>query len=780
MLEPRRLATRAAAHRMAHLRGERIGETIGYRMRRDTRVGPRTRIEVVTEGVLTRMLNSDPTLEGIGVLIFDEFHERSIHADLGLALALHSQRLVRDDLRIVVMSATLDGAIVAELLGGAAVMAAEGRVFPVDIRYRPTKQGQRLEASVASAVRTALAETDGDVLVFLPGQGEIARCDAALTGLGAAIEVMPLYGNLSFADQDRAIAPSPPGRRKVVLSTSIAETSLTIEGVRAVVDAGLARIPRFSPRTGMTSLTTVRVSRAAADQRAGRAGRVAPGICYRLWNADEHAHLLPFATPEILEADLAPLALDLAAAGITDPQELRWLTPPPRGPWRQAVELLTWLEALDSDGKATTHGRAMAALGAHPRIAHMMLRAHASGDGALACDIAAILEERDMLRSGGDEHDADLRLRAELVRGVRLRDRLPDHVAGMRVMRDAVGRVSESARAWRRDLGVGGAHEWEEASAAGRLVALAFPDRVAQRRPGPLPRYQLRYGTGSVLTDSPGIASEPYLVIAETDGKVPESRVFLAAPLTLEELRADFASQITTEKVLEWDTEHGLRAVEREVLGALVLQERRARAPDPEAIRLVALKAITSSNLELLTWSDAARRLRERLAFIHHHDHTWPDVSDGALIAEAEHWLAPHLGAIRSRGDLERLDLGAFLLDRLDWRQRSLLDELAPTHFTAPTGSRLPIDYSEPGAPVVRVRLQEMFGQVATPRVMGGRIPLTLHLLSPAHRPVQVTQNLESFWKSSYFDVRKDMKGRYPKHPWPEDPLSATPTRRRK
>jgi ATP-dependent helicase HrpB len=697
-----------------------------------------------------------------------------------LALALHSQALVRPDLRIMVMSATLDGAAVADLLGGAPVIAAEGRMFPVEIRYLPPREGQRLEAPVVSAVEAALAATDGDILVFLPGQGEIARCNAALTGLGATIDIMPLYGNLSFADQDRAIAPSPAGRRKVVLSTSIAETSLTIEGVRAVVDAGLARIPRFSPRTGMTRLTTVRVSRAAAEQRAGRAGRVAAGICYRLWHAEEHAHLRPFATPEILEADLAPLALDLAVAGITDPQDLRWLTPPPRGPWRQAVDLLTWLEAVDDHGHATDHGRALGALGAHPRLAHMMLRSRAAGDGALASDIAAIVEERDILRSDGPEHDADLRLRADLLRAVRSRERLPDQVAGMRVMRDAVGRVIDSARAWRRELGIESSDEWDDASAAGRVLALAFPDRVAQRRPGALPRYQLRNGTGSMLTDSPALASEAYLVIAETDGKMPESRIFLAAPLTLDELRVDFGAQITTESLLEWDAHQGLRAVEREVLGALVLRERRTTAPDPDAVGRVLLEAIGASKLALLRWSEGSQRLRERLAFVHHWDSSWPDVSDPALIADADRWLGPHLNAVRTRGELERLDLGALLLDRLDWHKRSLLDELAPTHFTAPTGSRLPIDYSEPTAPVVRVRLQEMFGQVTTPRVMGGRVPLTMHLLSPAHRPVQVTQDLESFWKSSYFDVRKDMKGRYPKHPWPEDPIAATPTRRRK
>ncbi len=783
MLEPRRLAARAAAHRMATLRGERIGETVGYRIRRDTRVGPRTRIEVVTEGILTRMLNHDPTLEGIGVVLFDEFHERSVHADLGLALTLHTQRLVRPDLRVVVMSATLNGAEVARLLEGAPVIASEGRLFPVEIRYLPPRAGQRLEWATADAIRTALAATAGDMLVFLPGQGEIARVESALHGVGqgfGSVDVLPLYGNLSFEEQDRAIAPSPAGRRKVVLATSIAETSLTIEGIQVIIDAGLSRAPRFSARTGMTQLTTSRVSRASAEQRAGRAGRLAPGVCYRLWRPDEHAYLLPFSTPEILDADLAPLALELLAAGLSSPDELRWPTPPPAGGWKKAIELLTWLEAVGSDGRITGHGRRMSALGAHPRLAHMLLRTRDSDDAVLACDIAALIEERDVLRSDGPEHDADLRPRIELLRASRRGERLPERVGGMRVMHDAVQKAGDGAREWRREMKLGTDREWTDVSAAGRVLGFAFPDRVAQRRPGSQARYRLRNGAGAVLSDSPALGTEPYLVIAETDGKAPEARIYLAAALALDALRADFGGQVTEEDIVEWDETHGVKAIRRESLGALVLRERRSTHPDPDRVRALLVETVARSELALLSWSESGHRLRERLAFIHAHDDSWPDVRDDALIATLETWLGPHLGAVWSITDLSRLDPGEILLAALSWQRRSKLDQLAPTHFTAPSGSRLPIDYSDPAAPAVRVRLQEMFGQTDSPRLMDGRIPLTFHLLSPAQRPVQVTQDLASFWTSSYFDVRKDLKGRYPKHPWPENPLSAEPTRRRK
>ena len=781
MLEPRRLATRAAAHRMAALLGEDVGETVGYRVRRDTRVGPRTRIEVITEGVLARMLHGDPTLQGVGLVIFDEYHERSLHSDLGLALTLRSQGLVRPDLRILVMSATLAGEPVASLLGGATIVSSTGRTFPVDTRYVPPRAGQRLQDAVAAGVVRALTETEGDLLVFLPGQAEIGRTLALLGDVGVAAELHPLFGNLSFGDQDRALLPSPQGRRKVVLATAIAESSLTIDGVRVVVDAGLSRVARFSPRTGMTRLETVRVSRASADQRAGRAGRQGPGVCYRLWPAEEQSHLLAYATPEVLEADLAPLALELAALGVEHPSELRWLDPPPAGALSQAGALLHWLDAVEADGRITPHGQAMASLGTHPRLAHMLLRAQQTGDAAIACDVAALIEERDVVRGDSTQHDADLRLRVDLVRQARRRDRLPESVSGMRVSRDAVARVAESARAWRRETRVPRDADWTDASAVGRVAALAFPDRVARHRAGEGARYVMRNGVGVVLRDSPALAREPFLVVLESDGRAPESGVFLAAPLSLDDLRVAFAARIVASEEVRWDdTSHSVRSRTRETLGALVLSETHHGHPDAERVRVALVDGIRASALSLLTWSEAAGHVRERLAFVHHHLPGWPDVSDPALLATLDEWLGPHVGGIRSRSQLDQVDLGALLIGTLDWSRRSRLDACAPTHFTAPTGTRLPIDYSDAAAPVVRVRLQELFGLADAPRTLDGRLPITLHLLSPAHRPVQVTRDLAGFWRTSYFDVKKDLKGRYPRHYWPDDPLIAEPTRRAK
>ena len=780
MLEPRRLATRNAAHRMAALLGERVGETVGYRMRRDTQVSARTRIEVVTEGVLTRMIASDPTLEGVGCLIFDEFHERSLHADVGLALALHTQRLVRDELRLLVMSATLAAEPVARLLGNAPVITSEGRTWPVDVRYAAPRDGQRLEGSVAALIQRALRETpEGDVLAFLPGQAEIARVQQRLADDQVAAELHPLWGSLSFADQDRALQPSPAGRRKVILATSIAESSLTIDGVRIVVDSGVARVPRFSPRTGMTRLETVRVSRASADQRAGRAGRQAPGVAWRLWDEGEQAGLLAAGAPEIAEADLAPLALELAVAGV-DVTDLAWLTPPPSATLARARVLLQQLEALDGDGRVTPHGHEMSALGTHPRIAHMLLRAGVPDAAALACDLAALLEERDILQGDGPAQNADLRVRVELVREARRGDRMPDHAGEMRVRRDTVRAVVEAARTWRKQLNLRRDIDWTDDSSVGRLVALAFPDRVAQRR-GETARFLLRSGGGVVFRDSPALAREPWLVVAETDGRVPEAGVYLAAPLTLDDVRADFTSQITIEEEVAWDASaQAVRGTRRETLGALVLRETMESRPDP-ALVLAAVRAqLIATSLGALTWSPGAEAVRQRLACVHHHLPEWPDVSDAALLADVETWLLPHLDGVRSATQLAQLDLGGLLLNRLDWSQRSRLEALAPTHYEAPTGSRLPIDYADPAAPVLRVRMQEMFGLSDGPRVLDGRVPVVLHLLSPAHRPLQVTRDLAGFWRSSYRDVQKEMKGRYPRHYWPDNPLEAEPTRRAK
>ena len=764
MLEPRRLAARAAAARMAQTLGEQVGATVGYRIRHDTRIGPGTRIEVVTEGILARMLQSDPALEGTGLVIFDEFHERSLHADLGLALTLQSKAILRDDLRLLVMSATLDGGPVAALLGGAPLVTSEGRSFPVETRYLPRRPDQRIEPVVASAVREALEAETGDVLVFLPGAGEIRRVAELLGGVPA--EVIPLHGNLSAELQDRAIRPSGPGRRKVVLATSIAETSLTIEGVRVVVDAGLARLPRYSPRSGMTRLATVRVSRAAADQRRGRAGRVAPGVCYRLWSANEDAQLLPAAPPEILESDLAPLVLDLAAAGVTDPGDLAWLDPPPQAAFTQARTLLSQLGAIDGEARITAHGRAMTRLAVHPRLAHMVLRARELGAGQTACDLAAILTERDMIGWRDGAPDADLSLRVDLLRGT---------VERSDVDRDALRRARAEAKSCARS-GEGD----RKIVSLGVLAGFAYPDRIARRRPGEGGRYLLQNGQGGALDPQP-MAREEFIVAADLDARSREGRILLAAPLELGEIEAHFANGIDHEDVIEWDPD--VRAVisrRRSRLGAITLRDAPLLEPDPARVTKVMIDRIGEEGLGVLPWDDSSRRLRARLAFLNRLDPVWPDVSDQALLDTRVEWLAPHLPGVRRAEELARLDLGSILLELLGWEQRARLDEWAPSHIQVPSGSRIVVDYSEPAAPVLAVRLQELFGLTETPRVGLGRIAVTLHLLSPAGRPVQVTRDLAGFWRNTYFEVRKDLKGRYPKHFWPDDPLQAEPTRHAK
>ena len=776
MLEPRRIAARAAAAFMARLLDERIGETVGYRVRLDTRVGPRTRVEVVTEGILTRMLQDDPALEGVGLVIFDEFHERSLHADVGLALTLQTRTVLRDDLRILVMSATLDDAPIAALLGDAPVVTSEGRAFPVETRWVPRRTGQRIEAQVAGTVREVLERESGDVLVFLPGAGEIRRVQSMLeeSSHPDGVEIFALHGMLPLEQQDRAIAPSPPGRRKVVLATSIAETSLTIEGVRVVIDSGLMRVPRFSPRTGMTRLETLRVSRASADQRRGRAGRVGPGIAYRLWSEHEEGHLVPHGAPEILEADLAPLALALAEAGIADPAQLEWLDAPPAAAWAQARELLAQLGAIDADGALTHHGRRMASLPMHPRLAHMVLAAPTELR-ALACDVAALLGERDVLRGQGAPPDADLRLRLEAMRASG-REALP-MVHGMTVDRDALRRVREQAHEWRERLDVRSSGQ-DAPEHAGLLLALAYPDRIAQRRGD---RFLLSNGRGAVLPTPQALSTEQFIVVAELDDQRPDSRIFLAAPLALEDLETHFAGDIEREEIVEWNSaSKSVIARRRERLGALVLADAPLRDPDPSRVTAALLEGIRAEGLGSLPWSDAAVALRQRMAFVARLEADWPDVSDDALTATLDDWLRPHLSGCRRLEDVRRLDLADILRQGVDWRQRAQLDELAPTHLAVPSGSRIAIDYGDPESPVLAVRLQEMFGCTETPRIARGRVPLTIRLLSPAHRPVQVTRDLAGFWRTTYFDVRKDLRGRYPKHHWPEDPLAAEPTSRAK
>jgi ATP-dependent helicase HrpB len=775
LLEPRRLAARAAAQRMADLLGQRVGETVGYRIRHDSLVGPATRITVVTEGILTRLLQHDPALERAGLVIFDEFHERSLHADLGLALTLLSRREVRPDLRLLVMSATLEAAAVARLLGDAPVLASEGRSHPVETRYRPPRPEARLEAAVAAVVHEALAEDSGDVLVFLPGQGEIRRTSELLGSGGAGWTLHPLYGALPQGEQDAALRPARPGQRKVVLATSVAETSLTIEGVQVVVDSGLARVPRFSPGSGMARLVTVRVSRASADQRRGRAGRTAPGVCYRLWAAAEDHHLLPRATPEIREADLAPLALELAVAGIGDAGSLTWLDPPPSAALSTARTLLRQLEAIDDRGRATPHGRQIAELGTHPRLGHLLIRGAELGAVPLAADLAALLGERDILRGPSGPPDADVDLRLEL-----LATKSPPPVFhGWTVDRSTLGRVRDEARTWREMLRRGAAGPRVPPPSSGSLLALAYPDRVARRRSGQRGRFLLRNGQGA-STDSPTLSRTEFVVAAELDGDRRESRLWLGAQLEASELLELFSGQGESEQVIRWDDQaDALVTVERRRLGAITLEDRPLRHPDSARVQEVVLGWIQRSGLELLPWSEESIELRQRLAFLREtFGLPWPDVSDSALLEGLEGWLAPSVVGVRRRADLGRIDLRAALSSLLGHELRGRLEALAPTHLPVPSGSRIRVSYSDPAAPVLAVRLQEVFGLTETPRVAGGTVPVTLHLLSPAHRPVQVTRDLAGFWRTSYRDVRKEMKGRYPRHEWPEDPAAAQPTRR--
>jgi ATP-dependent RNA helicase HrpB len=788
MLEPRRLAARAAARYMARTIGEQPGQTVGFRVRGESRVGRQTRIEVVTEGILTRRLQHDPSLDGVGLVIFDEFHERSVNTDLGLALALQSQTVLRDDLRMLVMSATLNGDAVAELLGQAPIVRSEGRLFPIETRYLPRRADARMEQDVAAAVVRALAETEGDVLVFLPGAGEIHRVAQMVSHalarepdqppLALPTHVLPLFGDLPATDQDRAIAPSPAGERKVVLATTIAQTSLTIEGVRVVIDAGLARVPAFSPRTGMTRLQTVRVSRASADQRRGRAGRLAPGVCYRLWSEHEEHNLVAHDAPEILNADLAPVALELAAAGVDDPRELRWLDLPPAAAFRQARELLAELGALDPAGRITAHGKRMVEFGTHPRLAHLMLMGRDRGDAELAATVGALLEERDVLRGDVGPPPADFTLRVD---AVRRRDE-PSHQAGARVDGGAVRRVRELARRWRAQLEAAPRPApVAETVSVGALMALAYPDRIGQRRAGQRARYLLRNGQGAVLGDPAAFGDAEFLAVAESDGRQPESRIYTAAPLAPAEVDALFAGQIITEDSYSWDPDRQVVEARREArLGAIVLRSARVAAPDSARVAAVLAAELMRRGVSELPWSETARSVRQRVAFLRTLDAAWPDLSDRALAESADRWLAPLLVGARGVDDVRRLDLGGALLAMLSWQQRAALDTLAPTHVAVPTGSRIGIDYAAPDAPVLAVRLQEMFGLADTPRVAGGRVPLTLHLLSPARRPVQVTTDLAGFWQRGYFDVRKDLRGRYPRHYWPDDPLVAEPTRRAK
>jgi ATP-dependent helicase HrpB len=771
MLEPRRLATRAVAMRMAATLGESVGETVGYRMRLETRVSRRTRVEVVTEGVFTRMLQSDPALEGVAAVLFDEFHERSLHADTGLAFALDTQENLTPDLRLVAMSATLDGASVARLLGDAPVLTATGRVFPVDVRWigtgMPLLPGGREspEIAVLRAIKRGLNEAEGDMLVFLPGAGEIRRVQGMLGDVGSAIDVLPLYGELPPGDQDAALAPARPGRRKIVLATNIAETSLTIDGVRIVVDAGLERRSLFDPSSGMNRLELQRIGRASAEQRAGRAGRTAPGVCYRLWGEGAERSLAAYAPPEIRVADLAPLALDLAVWG-TEAESLRWLDAPPAATLASARDLLRRLGALDAAGKVTTHGRAMQSFPAHPRLAHMLLKSKELAAAPLAAELAALLSDRDVLKGRGD---SDVRTRLEaLHRGD--------------IDRGVLDRLRRAQRSLLQQLGERDAGARADGDVAGVLLAHAYPDRIGRRRPGAEARYQLANGRGALFESAQSIAREEFIVAVDLDDREREARIRLAAPLDKQDLLAQFEPQIVRGDELAWDEKTETIVARRVIrLDALLIEEKPLNDAPRTATAAAMLEGVRAMGLDALPWDEESKDFLARAEFVRALTRgdvgDWPAFTMDALAHDLA-WLEPFLDGVTRRSQLNRVPLLDALRSRLAYDQQRKLDELAPTHIGLPTGSRARIDYVDDNAPVASMRMQEVFGLAATPRIGGGTVPVTFKLLSPARRPLQVTRDLASFWKNAYVEVRKDMRGRYPRHYWPENPLEAEPTRR--
>ncbi len=755
MLEPRRLAARAAARQMARLLGEEVGQTVGYRVRMETKVSARTRIEVVTEGVFTRMLLGDPELSGVAAVIFDEFHERSLDGDLGLALALDA-RALRPDLRLLVMSATIDGARVAALLDDAPVIDSPGRTFPVETFHLEPDPLQRLEDQVASATIAALREHEGSVLVFLPGQGEITRTAERLaTRLPANTDLAPLYGQLSPAEQDRAIQPAPESRRKIVLATSIAETSLTIEGVRIVIDSGFRRVPVYEPATGMTSLATRRVSRAGADQRRGRAGRTSPGICIRLWHQGQSAALEPFETPEILAADLSGLLLDLANWGVTDPKALAFLDPPPAPAWAEAKALLQRLDAIDEVGHLTPAGKALAKLPLHPRLAHMVVAGAEDGDAQTAAELAVLIGERGL---GGD--DTDLGRRLERFRTDR--SRRAEEARGL-------------ARRWTKQAGGSSGEDLSP----GHHLARAFPDRVAQSA-GARGRFRLANGRQAQLDETHALAGAPFIVVADVTGSATQGRIRSAAALDTGELETLFANHIRTETTLTFDPASGaVRARRQRRLDALRLADETAPVTDFDtAAKLLAEAAI--KRVEALPWSKEQKAQRARASFLHQSlGVDWPDLTDTALAADPA-WLVPHILGETRLSALTAEHLGAALEALLPWAKKQEMERLLPSHFHAPSGSHLPIDYAAENGPALEVRVQELFGFDRHPSIANGRIPLLLVLLSPAHRPIQTTRDLPGFWRGSWKDVARDLKGRYPRHPWPDDPIAAPATSRAK
>ncbi len=756
MLEPRRLATASVARRMAEILGEEVGETVGYRIRFEKRVGPTTRIEVVIEGILTRMLQSDNALEGVGMVIFDEFHERNLHADVALALCREAQQILRDDLRILVMSATLNLPELGRLLQ-ADIVESEGRQYPVEVKYGAPQEIMALPEITAQTIKEASEENEGDILVFLPGQAEILRTEEILRRSLPEFSIHPLFGQLPPAKQRQAIYPSKDGRRKVVLATSIAETSLTIEGITVVVDSGFGRTSRFDPRSGLSRLETITISKDSADQRAGRAGRLSPGTCYRLWSRADHDRMAKHRTAEILEADLAPLVLEMSQWGIEDIWDMTWLTPPPKGTVEQAYELLEELEALE-ERKITEHGKALNRLPCHPRIAHMLLRAQEDEALELATDLAAILEEKDPLpRNSG----VDVNLRIEALRRARNNGGNPKFF----------NRIEKIAQSYRRLFGLNSPNNGPvDPNESGFLLAQAFPERIASAKPGNNAQFMLANGKMAFFSHRDELANEPWIAVANVDARDKMGKIFLASPLN----PRDLAPLVKEREIIEWDTKRGgLLATQELRIGSIILKSTPLDDPDPEEIQEAICQAIEREGQHLLNFDKEVSQWQYRIESLRawNPEQEWPDVSTEHLVKTNREWLSPYLDKVKKPEDLKKIDLRDVLQHSLDWEKQQLLDELAPERIVVPSGSNIAIEYQPNGAPpVLAVRLQEMFGLADTPCINQGKTSLLLHLLSPGFKPVQVTSDLRSFWDNTYHEVKKELKRRYPKHAWPEDP----------
>jgi len=757
MLEPRRLAARAIASRMASLLNEDVGGRVGYRIRFENRIGKSTVIEVVTEGILTRMIHSDNSLEGVGLVIFDEFHERSIHADVALALCREAQQVLRPDLRILIMSATLDMPVLSQLLKSPTV-ESKGKQYPVELIYQGIQDLKLLPELTASTVLKAIKEKDGDILVFLPGEGEIKKCEELLKKQLTGISIHPLYGHLPHSKQQLAIMPHRDGKRKIVLATSIAETSLTIEGIKIVVDSGYARIARFDPKSGLSRLETILISKDSADQRTGRAGRLSAGTCYRLWSKATHAKLADHRRPEILEADLASLVLDMAKWGVADVQQLTWLTPPPRGAVAQAAALLHQLNAMENE-RITTHGKKIHALPCHPRIAHMLLMAQENGTLALATDLAAVLEERDPLPR---ETGIDINLRIEALRRYRKEKGIY-----------TLSKIEKVAASYRELLNIEAENNPFDHYETGILLAYAYPERIACARPGNNAQFQLANGKLAMAGHKDDLAHEPWLAIAHLDAREGMGKIFLAAPLN----PRDLAPLVKEHQVIAWDTRKGgLMATNDLRIGSIVLQSRPLPAPDPSLLTQVVANAIRNEGEHLLDFNDEVTQWQNRVLSLRkwRPQEDWPDVGTASLLMNNEAWLSPYLKKIKKPEDINRINLSEVLQHHLPWDKQKALDQLAPAGLQVPSGSYIKLIYSPHGEPpVLAVRLQEMFGLKDTPRINDGYMPVVIHLLSPGYKPVQVTSDLRSFWDNAYFEVKKDLKRRYPKHSWPEDPWIA-------